>query len=59
MGGGGEMRLLEQPPMIATVMGDGHSRHVTCDRCDGKKIAVTSTKSILTSEFKINLQKAS
>ena len=37
LGGGGEMRLLEQPPMISTVLGDGQSRHVTCERCNGEQ----------------------
>ncbi|XP_076799431.1 teneurin-3-like isoform X4 [Clavelina lepadiformis] len=38
LGNGGEMRLLEQPPMMSTVMGNGMSRHDTCDRCDGPAV---------------------
>ena len=38
LGNGGQIKLMEQPPMISTVMGNGNSRHVTCNGCDGKKL---------------------
>lgn len=36
LGSGDKINLLEQPPMISTVIGNGNSRHVTCLGCDGK-----------------------
>nr|CAB3264552.1 teneurin-3 [Phallusia mammillata] len=35
LGNGGEMRLLEQPPMMSTVMGNGMTRHESCSGCNG------------------------
>ncbi|XP_078481639.1 teneurin-3 isoform X2 [Ciona intestinalis] len=36
LGNGGLMRLSDQPPIMATVMGNGNPRHSSCDGCNGR-----------------------